>query len=510
MNRSNVRYQGLAGLLLLGALSLAGCGSSPAATPGPTGSTASTGPTGPAEPTGPSELRGSVLLGAPTATSIRVSILSPDPSGTVSVQYGMAPGPYTSETAPAPLASGIPTVIAIGGLTPDGAYRYRVRFQSTDGAGSGVTGEQGFHTARPPGSTFTFTVQADPHLDENSSLDLYLTALGNVAADAPDFHVDLGDTFMCEKHSAPLTGVLQSAPDRATVYSRYAYERSNLGLVARAAPLFLVNGNHEGESGWLGNGTDESLPVWATHARQIYFVNPVPDAFYGGDAVEEPWVGKRAAWYSWTWGDALFVVLDPFWHTMARPGQDGWSLTLGERQYRWLEATLASSTARFKFVFIHNLVGGLDGQMRGGVEAAPYFEWGGKNADGTAGFAARRPGWSQPIHPLLVKHGVSAVFHGHDHFYARQELDGIVYMEVPQPSTTHTQSGPNLAVDYHYASGTILSSSGHVRVTVAPTGVTARYVRAWLPASETATRKNRQVDDTWSVAPPVTPAGKEP
>jgi hypothetical protein len=438
-----------------------------------------------------------------------VSILSPDQSGTVSVQYGTASGIYVSETGAVDLTPGVPAVIAIDGLAPDGTYRYRIRFLSADGVGSGVTDEWGFHTARPPGTTFTFTVQADSHLDENSSLDLYRTALGNVAADAPDFHVDLGDTFMCEKHSAALTAVLQSAPDRATVDSRYAYERSNFGLVSRSVPLFLVNGNHEGESAWLGNGTAESLPVWTTQARQTYYLNPVPDLFYGGDPVDEPWVGKRASWFSWEWGDALFVVLDPFWNTTTKPGQDGWSLTLGERQYRWLESTLAASPAGFKFVFIHNLVGGLDGQMRGGVEAAPYFEWGGRNADGTDGFASRRPGWSQPIHALLVKHQVTAVFHGHDHLYARQDLDGIVYQEVPQPSAPNWQSGPGLATQYHYISGTILSSAGHLRVTVSPSGVTARYVRAWLPASETAARKNGQVDDTWSVAAPVASHAKK-
>jgi hypothetical protein len=127
-------------------------------------------------------------------------------------------------------------------------------------------------------------------------------------------------------------------------------------------------------------------------------------------------------------------VLDPFWYSGSRPGQDGWALTLGERQYRWLEQTLATSRAAFKLVFIHNLVGGLDGQMRGGIEAAPFFEWGGRYADGSSGFSRMRPGWGQPIHALLVRQGVSAVFHGHDHLYARQELDGIAYQEVPQPS----------------------------------------------------------------------------
>jgi hypothetical protein len=252
----------------------------------------------------------------------------------------------------------------------------------------------------------------------------------------------------------------------------------------------------------MSDGTANNLAVWATRARQQFFLNPVPDGFYGGDSVSEPFVGQRASWYAWSWGDALFVALDPFWSTRTKPGQDAWALTLGERQYRWLEATLQASAARFKFVFVHNLVGGLDGQMRGGAEAAPFFEWGGRNADGTDGFRAKRPGWGLPIHSLLVRHGVTAVFHGHDHLYARQELDGVVYQEVPQPSARNTSSGPGLAAQYHYASGTILSSSGHLRVSVSPSRLTCQYVRAWLPASETAQQGNGQVDDTWSVGRP--------
>ncbi len=519
MRRRPPRHPIRDGLLVAAGLALAACGSSPPSggttgTTGPTGATGTTGPTGTTGTTGatgPADLHGSVLLGAPTGSSVQVSILSPDQSGTVRLEYGTSPGAYAGETAAAPLAAGTPTVIALTGLSADTAYRYRIRFVSADGAGSGVTTEWGFHTARPPGSTFTFTVQADSHLDENSSLDLYLRALGNVAADAPDFHVDLGDTFMCEKHSAPLTAVVQPAPDRATVDARYAWERSNLGRVTPSTPLFLVNGNHEGESGWLANGTAESLPVWTSQARQRFYLNPVPDAFYGGDDVDEPFVGKRASWFSWTWGDALFVVLDPYWNSLAQASRDAWNLTLGARQHRWLESTLAASRARFKFVFIHNLVGGLDGQMRGGVEAAPYYEWGGRNGDGSDGFASRRGGWSMPIHSLLVRYGVTAVFHGHDHLYAKQDLDGVVYQEVPQPSASNSQSGPSLAAQYHYGSGTIRSSAGHLRVTVSPTGVTARYVRAWLPASETATQRNGQVDDTWTVpAPPAAPAGPVP
>jgi 3',5'-cyclic AMP phosphodiesterase CpdA len=267
--------------------------------------------------------------------------------------------------------------------------------------------------------------------------------------------------------------------------------------------LFLTNGNHEGELGWLADGTAQNVAIWAARARQRFFANPAPDGFYTGDATDEPFVGRRASWYAWHWGDALFVVLDPFWYTKVKSASDGWVYTLGEAQYQWLAATLSSSPAKFKFVFIHNLVGGLDGQMRGGIEAAPFYEWGGRNPDGTSDFGQKRPGWSLPIHQLLTRHGVTAVFHGHDHLYAKQDLDGVVYQEVPQPSAKNSSSGAGLAVEGHYAAGTILSSSGHLRVTVGPDGVTVQYVRAWLPQDETAQRRNGQVDDTWRVAAPA-------
>lgn len=104
-----------------------------------------------------------------------------------------------------------------------------------------------------------------------------------------------------------------------------------------------------------------------------------------------------------------------------------------------------------------------------------------------------------PIHALLVKHKVAVVFHGHDHLYAKQDLDGIVYQTVPQPSARNSNNGAALAKDYHYDSGTILSSSGHLRITVSPTEMTSKYIRAWLPKDETSTRKNGQIDHEWSV-----------
>jgi len=482
------RTLGLTGLLGLVAL-LAGCG----------GGGPGAGSTSPPPDAGV-PFAGTVLLGSPTRSSMKASVLAPTQSGSVWIAYGTSPGVYDKQTATAALTAGTPVELQLTGLVADSRAYYRLHYKAAGSTSDSTTEEHSFQLARAVGRTFTFTIQADSHLDENSDLDVYRRTLQNVLADAPDFHVDLGDTFMTEKHSAPLVATVQKAPDAATVNSRYAYERNNFGAVSHSVPVFLVNGNHDAELGWLNDGTEQNVAVWAASARLRYFANPTPDGFYLGDSAETPYLGRRASWYAWQWGDALFVVLDPYWNSKKLAGGDAWGYTLGPTQYHWLAETLAASTATFKFVFVHNLVGGLDGQMRGGVEAAPFYEWGGKGADGTYTFDQQRPGWSLPIHPLLVRNHVTAVFHGHDHLYARQDLDGIVYQEVPQPSAKNSSSGQTLAADYHYASGTILSSSGHLRVTVSPAAVTARYVRSWLPSSENAQHANGEVADVWTVA----------
>jgi hypothetical protein len=264
-------------------------------------------------------------------------------------------------------------------------------------------------------------------------------------------------------------------------------------------PLFLALGNHEGEWGSQFNGTANNLAVWAARARLLHFPNPLPDGYYSGDLLPAPFVGLRQNYYAWEWGDALFVVLDPYWHTTVKSATDNWTATLGSNQYFWLKSVLESSSAKFKFVFGHQLVGGDGKDGRGGAEAASFYEWGGKNADGSAGFGDHRPGWDLPIHDLMVANKVTIFFHGHDHFYAKQDLNGIVYQLVPQPghpgSSTSTQ-----ADSYGYVRGTFLPASGHLRVTVSGDQVSVDYIRAFLPSDEKNGQVNGELASTYSVA----------
>ncbi len=211
----------------------------------------------------------------------------------------------------------------------------------------------------------------------------------------------------------------------------------------------------------------------------------------------------RDGYYAWTWGDAQFIVLDTFWYTASKPKPDdpnnNWGWTLGREQYDWLKSTLENSDAIYKFIFTHHLIGG-DKDSRGGVEVAPFFEWGGNNSDGSYVFDEYRPGWGAPIHQMLVENGVSAVFHGHDHVFVKQDLDGIVYQELPQPSNAEYDK-TSLATDYGYVNGDVFGSSGHLRVSVSSEQVTVDYVRAYLPQDEKPNQQNGQVDYTYTITP---------
>lgn len=467
----------------------------------PTGTPVETPFDTPFDTTQPGAFPGTELLGRPTDTSITLSTLSTQ-ALEVSVELGRNPGDYISRTPVRTSPADIPLETVLSGLEPNTRYYYRT-LSRTPGTSTFFAGvEHTFMTQRPPGQAFVFTLQADSHLDNNSDLSLYQITLNNALNDQPDFHIDLGDTFMCEKFSEPFTADVVPASDYDTVDERYVYERGNFGLLAHSVSLFLVNGNHEGETGWLLDDTVENIPVWATTARQTYYLNPTPDGFFSGDPTEYPYVGERASYYAWEWGDALFIALDPYWNTETNPKKaGGWGWTLGQSQYEWLRTTLETSPARFKFLFIHHLLGGVDEQARGGAEAAPYYEWGGLNADDTWGFDTQRPGWGKPIHTLLVENGVNVVFHGHDHVYVQQLLDGVVYQETPQPSCPNYNNATTLAQEGGYTSGVVFGSSGHLRVSVTSAHAIVDYVRAYRPQDEKGSQHNGQITYSYELLP---------
>ncbi|MFN5377520.1 MAG: metallophosphoesterase family protein, partial [Ignavibacteria bacterium] len=349
-------------------------------------------------------------------------------------------------------------------------YYYRLQYKKSNAPNYTASPEYMFQTQRAKGKKFTFLVEADEHLYDKKGIDaMYNICLDNQAKDSADFLFSLGDTFG-DDHT-PTTTTSQDMDDLHRDYL------DHLGRVCHSMPFFFCLGNHEGETGYyLKQNAPNNIAVWGTLWRKYYYANPIPDDFYSGNTIVEPHgIELPENYYAFTWGDALFVVLDVYRHCDVNEKPQNWDWTLGEVQYKWFKKTLESSKAKYKFVFAHHT----RGQGRGAVVTAKGAEWGGYSNKGTYEFDKMRPGWGEPIHQLMVKNGVTIYFQGHDHLYAKEELDGLVYQEVPMPSDSTYTIGYEANADAY--TDVTLEGAGHLRVDVGDDGVKVDFVRAWMP-----------------------------
>lgn len=434
---------------------------------------------------------GPELLCRPTDNSVTIHIVPDTDIGQLLYEYGTSSGVYSGQTSITSASAGVPHSTVISGLQPDTKYYYRMRY-STDGGTNWISrSEHSFHTQRASGSTFMFSVTSDSHVNIMlGSASTWQQTLANVANDNSDFHIDLGDTFAMDNVTT------QSGADNAYLYQRSS---SFFGQTGHSLPVFIVIGNHEQEEGWHLDDTGNPLTspsVLGANARKKYFPNPVPDAFYSGNTDTYSSLSaddKRIEdYFAWEWGDALFIAIDPYWYTVSKPytgnmgGGEGtdtgtgdrWDWTLGSVQFNWLKNLIQNSTAKYKFVFAHHMVGGSDDYVRGGAVPAHLVEWGGYNEDGTTwGFTTRRPEaqWGpDPVHQLFVEYGVSAFIHGHDHQYAYEVRDGVVYLSMP--AAGFSGNGFNIYNEANEYTERVLPSPGHIRVTVAPSQSTFEYI----------------------------------
>lgn len=358
------------------------------------------------------------------SNSARIQIIT-NQSVNVYIEYGFTRARYTFKSSVLAAKPGSNNFLALTNLKAQTKVYYRLRYSLKTSANYLAKTEQNFLTSAVT-SNSTFAVQADPHMDNNSSAEVYKKTLEQIAAISPAFLMDLGDIFMVDK-----------LPDKSEANIRARFELMQ-GFYKKIGnvPLKICLGNHDGELGYSKFNTK--------NYRKEYF----------------PEQTGELAYYSFEGPDQLHVVLDPFTYTTSSPKDDGWQWTLGKVQYDWLSSTLANSKATHKFIYIHHLLVG-NATSRGGVEVAMRNEWGGKNNDGSYGFEQNRPGWGKPVHQLLLENNVGFVFKGHDHLYVKQELDGIIYQTLPQPS----HPGEKIDVkQYGYLSGKGVGGSGFLRV----------------------------------------------
>lgn len=433
-------------------------------------------PSLPSTPENPTALNinynGEVVLGAPTDNSITANIMSA-PNAKVSISYGLSKDNLNLISSEISTSSEGVAVITLSGLSKNSRYYYKINF--ANGTKSEI---YSFVTQRNIGASFTFGVQGDSHperLNQMFSPDLYKINMLNVANAVPDFYFALGDDFSIERLFSSNTIT------NTNVDNIYKYQRPFLGMVGSNSSIFLVNGNHEQAAKFLLDGTPNSPAVFAANARKKFYPLPEPGGFYSGDTEQVEHIGFLKDYYAFEWGDALFVTIDPYWHSdvpvdnipgTSTSNKEPWNATLGQTQYNWLKQTLENSKAKYKFVFAHHV----NGTGRGGVECANLYEWGGYNPKGTWEFSDKRNGWFAPIHQLFVKNKVTIFFQGHDHIFAKQDLDGVIYQSCPNPAdNTYTAFNADA-----YLTGTKFPNSGFVKVNVSSTGVKVEYVKAFL------------------------------
>ena len=463
-----------------------------------------------------------IILGRPTNTSIALSLIS-SKNVTAYIQFGTTKSRYSGKTDSQTLTAGAPAIFDLTGLKSNSAIYYRVVY-TEEGSKKPIEGSQlSFRTQRAKSSTFAFTVQGDTHPERKGKMfneELYKLMLANVISHKPDFHILMGDDFSID----PL--ISKGQANENNVDKVYYTHRQWLESIGATTPIFLVNGNHEQAAAYLLDGTNTSPAVLAGKSRVKYFPLPAPDNFYSGDKTQVDGIGFLRDYYAWSWGDALFVTLDPYWHSKnavdnvagvlapedqssggqkkaqggggnKTPGggkaKDLWSIGIGDEQYAWLKETLETSTAKYKFVFAHHVMG----TGRGAVELSYDYEWGGADPKGVTTFAKERPNWELPIHDLMVKNKVSIFFQGHDHIFVTQERDGIIYQSLPNPADDTFSYFNETA----YKTGTKAPNSGHVRVTVGAKAATVEYFLAARPAD--SGRKNLQIAHKYTVSPKI-------
>jgi len=369
--------------------------------------------------------------------------------------------------------------LEITGLAPASRYYYRVIAKQNGTIGWDVGPENTFMTRRPPGESFDFVVLADSHAGSLQMPDAALRESGfvtieNARQNMPDFAILGGDE-----------GCTDGSESLYDAFIRYSRARTLYGRLGSQASLFLVLGNHEGECSFY----PEQMQNFSYETRQKFFPNPDHTTYeFAG--------GPKQNYYAWEWGDALFVCLDicfdtgPISPLNVEPYGIAWTLGLGQRI--WLETVLASSDARWKFIFAHHILASYrkNGYGRGGAAFAHEWEQG-------------------EIHRMMRQYGAQIFFHSHDHVFADGLADGIHYTLCSMSTglgVPNWASNPYFIDAYPYGFDV---SKGHIHVSVSPRSVWVEQIQSSLDdgLNNRIIHGYHLADVTVSLIPPPIPDG---
>ena len=414
------------------------------------------------------------VVGEVTGTSARVFTQAGaklDAGYRFKLGYGpaaQAPGhDYPFETpVQSSIAPGERVDFNLEGLLPDQGTYYSVAFSET-AEGTWTWGpERSLHTPRSSGADFRFCVVTDLHYDGMPPYppDPWKARVTeNVAVDAPDFVVTIGDVTPVGNqgagepvdcslaYGALLNGIESQA--NADYFFRNTMA-AYLGTFAHSAMVVWVNGNHEGLAGYLS--ACPQYP-WVLNARKNFLPfldDDEPNALYG-DLV---------------WGDVHIIWIDPLAFSTFDPlmRNDPTGYVLGAGQRAWLEETLAGSVSKWKLLFAHTLFGGAGP----GFECAPRSSY----ARGNANHVYTEGTDQIVVQSLMETYGADAYIYGHDHVYSVSEANGVKYI----CAASGQRAGWAECLARHYLPWTTIDDIGHLRIDVEAGRLTVRFIRAAL------------------------------
>jgi hypothetical protein len=406
---------------------------------------------------------GQELLCRPRPTAMDVNVI-PHVNTDAYVEWGSDGVSFPNSTSTQFIAGGSARVFTMSGLSPDTEYFYRLMVRPAGGGAFQAGPVRSFLTLPVEGQEARMCVTTDMHVTNQLSLglqtqmDLLETTLafmpGYLAPERYHLWMDLGDLVVMRAQRLCF--------DQEEVEQRYRTAREYLDQAAHSLPLVFVRGNHEEVNGWDYDNTPNNIMIWSGKMLLKYFAPPLPNAYYSGNSVAYPDLGVPADYFAFDVGGLRVRALDPYLFSTTRPhnahGQtggslNGWDWRLGTAQYLWLHDDLVTNAAPFSLVAIHHLsscyIGSGQYYGRGGIEIVKYavdgrpsFEWGGEDGTGADVLAVERPDFVYgAVHDLLVSNGNQVVLKGHDHFHARQELDGMIYVTMAKPDDTGEHTG---------------------------------------------------------------------
>ena len=239
--------------------------------------------------------------------------------------------------------------IPLTGIQPNKEYQYQITwsFRAREGEGEIFTGPvHTFQSPRASGKEFKFGVFGDsrqPTLHDYVNCipaDLYNSTgelIKHMGTKNYDFTLSLGDDWELQHFAEECREPDEFTMDNAL--KAIGYWRDDMDRTHHSMPHFMTPGNHEYDVQWHGG-----FRVDRSHkARLLSTINPLN--YNAADGDDE-------TYYSFEWGDALFISLNSEFEGYIEP--EGHS-------FQWAENVLKNSDAIWKIVFLHRPLYGAQG-----------------------------------------------------------------------------------------------------------------------------------------------------